>query len=157
MIETWETIRGTARVLPTKTTDGRYLLELPGAPIAFVATRDDIEEMAERDKANLSRHLESEKARTHWKRNEAEYLDGFGDGLTPMALGRVKATLLRDMRLNGKVASRRNHIRQMVASGWKVEGGRLVNGARFLLADDMTKTAIDYASYLIGSKPENSV
>lgn len=87
-------------------------------------------------------------------RKEREDLDGFGDGLPPMAKGKLLATLTRTFLFRGIPASRRDIVRTLVREGRKIE---TLDGERVLIADDgaflgektLTKAGIDYASFLL--------
>lgn len=85
-------------------------------------------------------------------------VDGFADGLDSMRAARVRKTLNGPIRRGGKVVSRKELVRELVAAGHEV---RTVNGERRFVGPDGTwleektvsKTALDYAEHLIARKP----
>jgi len=78
--------------------------------------------------------------------------DGFGAEFTPAARGKAYAALTVQMNVNGVVASRKDHIRNLVASGYRTatyqKGRVLVKGDNFFYEKDLTKTALDFADHL---------
>ena len=84
--------------------------------------------------------------------------DGFVSGMLPMQAVRAERALLTNVRNDGRVISRRDLIREMVAAGStlavdKHGMDRLVwPDGSFLDSDQLTKTGIAYARHLISMK-----
>ena len=83
-------------------------------------------------------------------------IDGFADDLTPMRRGKIIEALAVQMTLNrGSVKSRRDHIRDLLAKGYKVvhdpRRGRILQTDQgdFWFEKELTKTALDYAAFLL--------
>jgi hypothetical protein len=95
----------------------------------------------------------------------AEYsdVDGFADGMSAMQKARVLAALNEQiLDKNGARQTRKSLIRERVAAGWYVEksssnGVILTDGDLFLDAKRITKTAIDYAAFLIAKKGKSEI
>lgn len=81
--------------------------------------------------------------------------DGFTDAMTPAARARAHAALSKWMRVNGETDARGEHVRRLVAKGYRtVESksyGRILQNPEGsgLLEKDLSKTALDYADHLV--------
>lgn len=73
--------------------------------------------------------------------------------LTPLLKGRVSKTFLKAIRHRGQVYKLGDLITKLVSEGWRVKEGtmRILQepSGIFLSQQDLTKTGLDYAEYLI--------
>jgi hypothetical protein len=92
---------------------------------------------------------------------EKEYknIDGFADKEEKLKKGRILKYLNESMNYQGKPYIRKELIREKIKKGWKIgksqRHGKILEdeeGSSFLTKKDITKTAIDYAEYLISRK-----
>jgi hypothetical protein len=109
-------------------------------------------ENQQRDQADADRLAKAKQAKAQADAEKARQrdTDGFAEQFPPMQRGRIISTLLRPVRRNGVVDSRRNHLRRLVAEGFTVsDDNRLVKGDVFFLPTDFTLTGVRYAKHLI--------
>lgn len=114
------------------------------------------------DQRNFVARLESNVLHAAAKAKDAaldadrEDLNGFEETLPSARRATVVSILSRSAGLNeGPIASRRDAVRQRITAGWRVEA-HSIDGRRFVAPDGrfyperlLTKTALDYATYLI--------
>jgi len=106
-------------------------------------TENQQRDQAEKDRLAKVAQAQAEEA-------QQRYTDGYAEQFPPMQRARIINTLLRPVRRNGVVDSRRNHLRRLVAEGFTVgDDNRLVKGDVFFLPSDFTLTGVRYAAYLI--------
>lgn len=152
--ETWYTRGGIRSVVGT--------LDMPDGPRFVVATDDGcaIRELVR--PADLPAIVRAESSRApqfgpHERPAPPDPLDGFGGGLPPMRIARLRATLLRIVSVRGQLATRAAHVRELVAGGFRAvdrpDGRRLESpDGSFFLERDLTAAALDYAAFLADSR-----
>jgi hypothetical protein len=166
--KTWKTPRGT-KVVTGIDDKGRYLVRENDERSADLLTEKEVFETETLDTRNLESKNKNDAALAEREAKEAAVdaelrdLDGFTDGMTPMAAGNAVKVLSVKMRwgwLDGATLSRRDAIRRMVSEGWTLnqmgnEGLALVRPSdeAYYAQPDITKAGLDYAKHLIEEKP----
>lgn len=89
--------------------------------------------------------------------SDFELLTGFLKRFTPQRAGKIKASLLVKQRFNGKILSRKIFVEDAISDGADVvasAGKRVLRwpSSSYMTEADITKTAMDYAAYLVGSR-----
>lgn len=118
------------------------------------------ERLADQDKADAA------------AKADREDIDGFAADADPLTRGKIVATLNKQVRVDGKVITRKQHIRDAVKRGAiikqafgedritlfdgrvKKAGGGYQEGVEHYL--DVTKTEVDYAKYLIDKRSQSA-
>lgn len=104
----------------------------------------------------LAKREAEEKAKQEAQRAQLIDVDGFGEDMKPLGRERMYVTLDAKIRYRGQVMSRKAMIRMLVNEGRRVEtnssGARILaeqgEGGAFHDEKTLTKTGMDYASYL---------
>ena len=158
----WDTIGG-KRVVDGITPDGKFLVTFP-ADLGVKSGReilssDDIDFEIRRDASRLKSKVASdaEKERVSLDKKENENTYGFADSFPPRIRQRIINALLKTMRFDGKIMTRKAYIERKVFDGSVVTGRgsnrRLENKrGQFVDQSQITKTAMDYAEYLVDRK-----
>lgn len=156
----------TKRVISRETRNGEpvYLVQVEGERTADILTAEQVEQ----EKARDARNLESRKAaeakdraaeeKAAKAKADAEDLDGFTDGMTPMQAGKVIAALTAKVNYKGRAISRRDLVREKVRDGAVMD--EIESEGEILMAPDetflgrpqITKTGLDYAKHLIAKR-----
>lgn len=76
---------------------------------------------AERQAEYLAQQAEKERLAKQKKEDERASLLGWGDGMSDLRLGQVLAVLSAKFRYDGAVKTRRQHVIDCIAEGWKPE------------------------------------
>jgi protein-L-isoaspartate O-methyltransferase len=160
----------TKSIISTETRNGEevYLVQIEGERSADIMTAQQVLDQKRIDRANLesrrardkdeAARVETEKASETARAD----LDGFDADMTPMGRGRALKVLSAEMRwgwLDGKILSRRDAIRALVADGWTMgtmgsDGEALIRPSdeAYYAAQDLTKTGLSYARHLIAQR-----
>lgn len=160
---TWNSPKGKRRVEKIETdpatgketlfisTEGsKFFVLLPAQELAFEVKLD------EQGAASLTKSKAEEEKRLIEKTKHESWL-GFTDKLSGSAKARVLAVLDKPINVNGKSDLRGNHIKRLVAKGYRVQPspysafkGRVLLGPNdsFLAEKDLTKIGLDFAAYL---------
>jgi hypothetical protein len=137
-------------------------------PLKDLMSKQDIKDELEFSKKQLPQLKEREKQdkiqNKKEKENKKEFdnIDGFGDNLSSMELGKVKQDLNKKINIQGKgMITRKEYVKDKLKDGYEVNVN--VAGQRVLMSKDgswvgnknfVNKTVLDYAEHL--SKKEAS-
>ena len=155
---------GKYSVYPMQRQDGMKWMLQAGEKRGFGDYIFDTEEQArtesarerqrDTDRQNTLRQLAEKEAADTAKKEAAETLGGFEEGMTPMQKGAARKALANVRNYRGTLMTRRDLIRSLVGKGYTVQ---VDNGARrltspegsFLGQDVLSKTGLDYAEWLV--------
>jgi hypothetical protein len=137
-------------------------------PLKDLMTKEDIESELKFAEKQLPQKQEREKQDKIQEqkdvdaKKEFDNIDGFGNNLSSMALGKVKQDLNKKVNLQGKgQMTRKEYIKDKLKDGYEVKTNTA--GQRVLMAKDgawignknlVNKTALDYAEHLSKNKPK---
>lgn len=152
---------GGKRVVTRKIGDDSYMVSAPGRDpkntmFQHILTSDDILFDMKNDASRLKSMADKEKSdRNDTARvKDAEDTHGFADSFTPARRRKVIDALLVKVMNKGRIVTRKKLIEDAVSNGsiiGKFRGKKTLKHKddSFLTDRDITKTAIDYAEYLI--------
>ena len=158
----WQSKDGAKKIIG-KTAEGAFVVETPtsresGIGHEIVPAKDIAGDIAFDEKSAAAASKVRDKNTAIAEKDAAEEaaridIDGFGDELTPAQRGLLVKRLNKTLSFNGAIKSRKQGIRDAVATGAVV---KTVNGERrltnpdgsFLSEKDISKTAMDYAEHL---------
>ncbi len=121
-------------------------------------SEDDVAFEIKRDTANIRHRVEAEEraAREAEEAAEALYVDGFELEFPERQRPRILEVLNKQVGVRGVFLSRKEHVKNLLEEGFEIRIdprlGRILEGPRggFFTEKDLTKTAFDYAEYLLG-------
>lgn len=162
-LESWDSPQGLRQVVREE--GGRFYVQTGARRALDMFTADQLREEQQRDRANLAyreRNQAEAKAALQAEAEEEARLQtalaGFTDGLTPMHRAKVVSALTTMRRFDGVTRQIIDQVRDLVNAGSLVkphprDGRRLVGpDGSFLVEKDLSKTALNYAEYLIRQK-----
>lgn len=140
----------------SKSNPMKDLMSLEDIQSEIKFAKEQLPQLAERE---IKDKIESEKE----KQNKKEYddLDGFGNNFSSMKLGKVKASLNKEIHTKQGIKTRKSYIKDKLQEGYSVGINGL--GEKVLMSKDgswignknfVNKTALEYAEFL-QSKKEN--
>lgn len=150
--------------------EGRYYTLLDGkvggAPIIAAG---DLEERIAQDQRMYQDKLKTDAQRAEREAQEAEAeaaakalrddTDGYADQFPQVQRDRIRTTLAKNVNASGTVMSTKDYVRKLVAEGRVIsdwDGERVLEDPKTgngIGEKKLTKTAIDYAAYLIAKRP----
>ena len=152
----WNSTQGMREVME-RLEDGRLAVSTEGSPYQALLAPDALARTIAVDE-NWYAHAQraaaeadaEEKAEAELR---ARIIDGFAAGRTPLAAGKILATLKKERNAGGKVQPIYAHVEERVANGARVivEGGErrlALPCGTYLLQRGITKAGMDYAEYL---------
>ena len=159
--DSWASPDGTKRVEKIEDRDGKpvYWVRTEGERSIVANSESDIDTAKRVDAENIisrarDQEVEDKKAKEESAKQD---LDGFTDGMTPMAAGRAVSTLAAMVNYKGRHVSRRDLVREKVKNGAviaTVSGERVLQSPdeTFLGAKQITKIGLDYAEHRFSQK-----
>lgn len=169
----WNSPQGTAEVIGETVVNNepRLVIQRENMKFSELIRPEEIDKIVTFDEKSLAQrqsrvaHQEEEERILRSQQAELEDIDGFADDKSPMAKQRIINALNKKVMRGGKLVSRKDIIREMVQDGAVVEaakrekeGRRLVQpDGSYLGEDQITKTGIDYAEYLMRYNKSASV
>lgn len=106
---------------------------------------------------------QKEKVEKERKRKEYNDIKGFAANKSKMHKGRILKTLNRKQMYNGELYKRKHFIEKAISEGYTVTNKTIEGENKRVLIDtegkwfeDLTKTELDYAEYLIANKEKLS-
>lgn len=158
----WDTLEG-KRTVVGKLDSGEYLVTYPGKtadhPHKEILSADDISFEIKREKGRENNRAASAAKEAEEKQNLATKQNtyGFTDSMPPARKAKAIGTLLSKIMINGELQSRKSYIEDSIKNGAYIStvGGNRVlkhKNGNFLFDKDITKTAIDYAEFLINKR-----